>query len=535
MSGAEAFLNSLAGLGLLFFGIKLVSRNLGNMTGDRLRFAITKASKRTEIAALIGILTGFVMQSGRTTSLILASFVQAQMITVRRALPITLWANLGCTLIIFAVVFPIHLLVLFIIAVAGACAAFEWPKSLATGAYAVFGLGLMLFGLDMMSSAASVWAGEDSFAIVLTFIRSSLVLAFFAGMVMTVLAQSHMAIMLIAVAMATKGTLDVEHVVAIILGTHAGSGINSYIAGMNFRGEPRHLVIAQSLYNAVGIAVIAALMIIAGMIIEPEVFSRFADRFIPSPGVQTACFAVIFNTVTPVLLMIFAGPYQRLCAALAPQLKEETLAQPEFLSRDGEENAVATLMLAEQEQLRLVKRLPAYCSALREESASLPSPGPETYHNAFVQIDRAIERSQRTIMAHEMTEEDTGWLLNQQKRQEFLAVLDEACFELWQVGREASETGRPLCDAIVESLDTLLLYLIDAFPEGDDDALDLLDVMTRDRGSAMEKLRRNYLSTADEMSFEDRRFVLQITSIFERAAWSVRRIALLVREIKPLV
>src|SRR5262249_46558763 len=157
------------------------------------------------LAMAFGTIAGFVTQSGRTTSFILASFVQAGLIQVRRALPIVLWANFGCTLVIFTVVFPIYLVALFLLATAGACIAFERPKPLLNAASAAFGLALMLFGLQMTSSSAEVLTHFSWFATALAIIKMSLVFAFLTGMVLTVVAQSHIAITLIAITMAGRG------------------------------------------------------------------------------------------------------------------------------------------------------------------------------------------------------------------------------------------------------------------------------------------------------------------------------------------
>lgn len=534
MSVPEALMNSLAGLGLLFFGIKQVTRNLAAMTGDRLRIGIANASKRTSVAVVLGTLTGFAMQSGRTASLVVASFVQADVISVRRALPIVLWANLGCTLIIFAAIFPIHLFVLLLLAVAGGCIAFEKPKSYLSAAYATFGLALMLFGLEMMSSSAAAMTGQQSFAVALAFIRMSLIFAFFAGLIMTVLAQSHMAITLIAVATTAKGLFDVDQAALVILGAHAGSAINTWLAGVHFRGRPLQIILAQALYNVVGIVLF--LVIFAGVgIVTGEGMAHWLRRESTlSPGASAAAVALALNLLTPLVLTACAGPYRRLCARLAPQGEEETLARPKFLRDEASESAVATLTLTEREQFRLLKRMPNYCAALRDEPPLPDWPTPAACHAAFAPISAAIERSLRVLMSREMSAEDTEWLLNQQKRQELLTALDDACFELWQSSERVSEGMKSLRETIVETLDTLLLFALDATAGDDADALAVLETMTRNHGPAMERIRRKYLAVSDQLALDERNYVLQITSIFERAAWALRRFGKLLRDMPTL-
>ena len=112
MTPTELLLNVLGGLGLFFVGIKMIARNLNAIASDQFRRRLKEASESLTISIGFGAVAGFVTQSGRTTSFLLASFVQGGLIEARRAMPIVLWANLGCTLMVFAAVFPIHLFAL---------------------------------------------------------------------------------------------------------------------------------------------------------------------------------------------------------------------------------------------------------------------------------------------------------------------------------------------------------------------------------------------------------------------------------------
>lgn len=225
MDAIEQIMNSLAGLGILFFGIKMVTRNLGAVAGSKLRGRIGKVSRRPVSAMASGAALGFVSQSGRTTSFILASFVHAGVIEPRYAITMVLWANLGCTLVIAAAVFPIHLLALFVLALSGAAVAFEKPRPMLKSASAIFGLAMMLFGLRMMSQAAMALTDNGVLSDSISYIQASLPLAFLFGMVLTFITQSHMAIMLIAVSMATQGIFGLAETLMIVFGTHVGSSL----------------------------------------------------------------------------------------------------------------------------------------------------------------------------------------------------------------------------------------------------------------------------------------------------------------------
>jgi phosphate:Na+ symporter len=528
---SEILMRSLAGLGIFFFGIKMITRNLGAMAGDQFRRGLHGASERLGIAIVFGAIAGFVTQSGRTTSFIMASFVQAGLIQVRRALPIVIWANLGCTLVIFSAVFPVYLFALFLLATAGACLAFERPKPLLNAASAAFGLALMLFGLQMTSSSTAVLTDFHWFATALAIIKMSLAFAFLTGLLLTFVAQSHIAITLIAITMAGRGIFAFDQTLMVIYGALAGSSLITYVTGIHFRGEPRQVVTGQILYSLIGLVLFLTLFVGEHMIFgRSAVFGALDQHLALGPGASAALVAVIFNIVTPLLLTLALPAFHRLCVRLAPPSGDEDLGRPLFLRDEVANNAMAVLLLAEKEQLRLLRRLPAYCAWSRGEASARAGTPPAVYHHAFGQVSKHIGRFHAALMSERMTAEDTEWLLNQQKRLESLVALDAVCHELCELSDDMGDTEAHLRDAIVESLDTLLLTAIDGMAKGDDQELGYLVTMTRDRGPAMERMRKQYLAASDSLSPAARNHILQVTSLFERASWSLNRFGTLLRE-----
>jgi len=530
ISPTELLLNVLAGLGLFFVGIKMIGRNLSTLASDQFRRRIRQASTNGGISALFGVVTGFVTQSGRTTSFIMASFVQGGLIEVRKALLIVLWANFGCTLIIFAAVFPIHLFALFLLGAAGACIAFERPRPLLNAANAVFGLALMLFGLRMMSASASVLTELPWFAGVIGFVSGSLVYAFLIGVLLTVIAQSHMAIVLITITLATNGIFDFNQTLMVICGAHVGSSLITYLTAVHYRGRPRQVVVGQMLYNIAGVALFLGLFAsdyaVAG---QDRLMERVTGQISGSPGVQAAMIAIVFNLVTPLLLTALMPLFYKLCNKLSPERAEEELSRLRFLNDEVAEAPAAALLLAEKEQLRLMRRLPDYLNHTREQG--IPAIDLQYQHDAFQEVGDRIKRFQGRLMIQTLSPEDTEWLLNQQKRQELLTAIEETCLELCRAVMQGDDDRvRQLCSGIVEALDAAVLTAISAMENGDGGELSMLDIMTRDRGAAMENIRKKYLAAELDLTAGERGQVLQVTSLFERATWSLNRFGSLLRE-----
>jgi Na+/phosphate symporter len=316
----------------------------------------------------------------------------------------------------------------------------------------------------------------------------------------------------------------------VILGAHAGASVITYITGIHFRGQPRQLVTAQVLYNLVAVSVFLVLFVLDHVIGGRDaLIPRLSHAITGTRGADAAVAALGMNAITSLLLTLARRPFHRLCLQLAPMLQEEGLARPQFLRAEVADSAVATLLLAEQEQLRLLKRTPAYTAAMRGEPVAKDAPTPAMYRDAFVQVSRCIEQSQTALMAQRMNPHETEWLLNQKKRQEMLAALDETCFEMCDISERLTGRAAPVREAVVESLDTLLLTAISGMAQGDASELDVLDAMAGNRGPAMERMRNRHLALSEHLSPEQRSHVLQISNLYERAAWSLHRFSALLR------
>src|SRR5215510_13692445 len=117
--------NIIAGLGLFFSGLKMIDTNLRQATGRQLRTIIGGLTRNAWVAGLVGIATGALVQSASGIVFILVSLVSSGLTSIKRALPILTWANVGCSALIFAAVLDLRFAILYLIGLAGAAFAFD--------------------------------------------------------------------------------------------------------------------------------------------------------------------------------------------------------------------------------------------------------------------------------------------------------------------------------------------------------------------------------------------------------------------------
>ena len=89
----------------------------------------------------------------------------------------------------------------------------------------------------------------------------------------------------------------------------------------------------------------------------------------------------------------------------------------------------------------------------------------------------------------------------------------------------AGELGRN----IMESVDFMILIAIDAIKSKDADEIETLEMLTQDRSAMMTKIRHSYFESEQDLSNNDRNFVLDITILFENAVHTLGRYGHLLR------
>src|SRR5215475_10717504 len=185
--------NIIAGLGLFFSGLRMVDANLRQAAGRQLRLFVGRVTDNRLVASFVGIATGALVQSSSGIVFILVSLVTSGLTTVRQALPVLTWANVGCSALIFAAVLDLRLAILYLMGLAGAAFAFDRShRSHALGA--VFGIGMLFYGIELMKSGADPlkqlpWLTEG-----LNGNHHSYLLALVAGAVFSFVTQSSVAV-----------------------------------------------------------------------------------------------------------------------------------------------------------------------------------------------------------------------------------------------------------------------------------------------------------------------------------------------------
>lgn len=254
-------LQILGSLGLFLYGMKLMSEGLQKVSGERLRTVMRSMAGNRFKGVFSGTLVTAVIQSSSATTVMVVSFVNAGLLTLRESIGVIMGANLGTTTtawIIAALGFKLELSSLALPLVGfGVIISFcKKPGWRSTGELFV-GLGLLLMGLDFLKSsvpdmnpesAALEWLQRYSN---MGFLSVLLFLMF--GVLFTIIVQSSSVAVAITITMAAKGWIDFDLSVAIVLGENIGTTITANIAAITANLAAKRAAIAHFVFNVLGV------------------------------------------------------------------------------------------------------------------------------------------------------------------------------------------------------------------------------------------------------------------------------------------
>src|SRR6516165_5975209 len=253
------FANLIAGLGLFFSGLRLLDANLRQATGRRLRTIIGRLTRSPWIAGLVGIVTGALVQSSSGIVFILVSLVSSGLTTVRRALPIVTWANVGCGALIFIAVLDMRLAILYLIGLAGVAYAFD--RSHRSEVFsALFGVAMLFYGIELMQVGAEPLRQLHQFAELVNGTGQSFVLSFLGGAGLSFATQSATAVSILAIGLVRTGLLGPFPAMMALYGANVGSTIARMALSSTLRGTVRQLTAYQDLFKIAGAALFATLL-----------------------------------------------------------------------------------------------------------------------------------------------------------------------------------------------------------------------------------------------------------------------------------
>ena len=359
---------TLGGLGLFIFGMRIMSDGLKKVAGKRLRTILSAVSSNRVIACATGAGITSIIQSSSATTVMVVGFVDAGLLTLTQAVGLVLGANIGTTVTAQIIAFNISNYALPTIAAGVLLRFFFASKKWQQSGEVLLGFGILFFGLSTMKAGLSPLRGEPAFIAFLTRFQAQnlneILLCVLAGAALTMAVQSSSATVGITMALASQGLLSFEGSVAMILGENIGTTITAQLAGIGSNINARRTAMAHTLFNVFGVVFIilifpyfvnAVIYVTTNLlgVGNPDLIvggeKPFISRYIANAH-------TLFNVINAILFLFILPYLVRMAILLTPRGKEERLDEIyhiKYLDRRYLDSPEVALVQTKQEIIRM--------------------------------------------------------------------------------------------------------------------------------------------------------------------------------------
>ena len=301
------------GLGLFLYGMKMLIDGLETLAGNRMRSIVEKATSNRFLGIGVGALVTAIIQSSTATSVIAVGFINAGLMKLAQAISLIIGAHIGTTLTAHIIAFRVDTAAPVFIFVGLVMYLFIKNKAAKDAGFVLLGVGLLFFGLSVMSEPLRAFATTDGFQGLLLAFENP-VLAMLAGFVFTAIIQSSTAATGILITLMLTEGVDIRFETAayLILGISVGTTVTALLASLAGRRESKRLALANTIYIAAG-------SVFFGVAIQALPLLDFFERSFDSAGQQLAMFYTFFKAGLTALFLPFIPHLANLMYVIMPK------------------------------------------------------------------------------------------------------------------------------------------------------------------------------------------------------------------------
>lgn len=466
-------LKILGTLGLLIFGMRMMSTALQKMAGPHLRHVLARMTTNRFAGMLTGAGVTCAVQSSSATTVMTVSFVSAGLLTLGQAISVIMGANIGTTLTAWImslgynvdltnVVFPAFLVGILLI---------YHKRHRYIGDF-LFGIAFLFFSLVLLSASGKELDLEHNEAVVQFFMsfdtRSHMtILAFLAiGTVITCIVQSSAAVMAITILLCSTGVLPIYLGIALVMGENIGTTATANLAALGANTEARRAALAHLLFNVFGVIWVMC------------IFYPFVDMvcklvgYDPAIGGQTerlpivlAMFHTCFNVANTAVLIGFIPQIEKVVCWLLPNKQE--LEQESFKLQYIKSNLIQTpeiaVLQAQKETAHYGKRVQQMFTMVQE---MLLEKDEDSIQQKFEEIEREeqVTDEAEIVIARFLEQVSEGHLSDDSKmktRQMFreigeLESIGDSCYRLARTMQHRGQLGNQLDKMRIERIQQMM-------------------------------------------------------------------------------
>ena len=339
-------INFVGSLCFLLYGMKLMSDGIQKSAGQRLQAALAFMTGNRFVGLLTGCILTMIIQSSGATTVMLVSFVNAELVTVVQAIGVIFGANIGTT-------------------VTGWIVALGSSFEIKDYAIPIFGLGYLFYILKKFKSKEGFWLAIMGFGLLFfglgglsNFFAEPIVKSFVINFINQVndfgiisYAIGLFIVIGMAVAMSKEGNASIEELnefwrfgAIMIIGSSVGSTVDAILAAIGANANAKRTAAVHVLFNV-------ATVIIALIFFKP--FIAFVELVSPGHNIvfRIAMLNTAFKVMGTVIFIPFVNQISKFVSIIIKDdvVSEENVYRLEFNERMAIESPEGCVFRAQKE------------------------------------------------------------------------------------------------------------------------------------------------------------------------------------------
>jgi phosphate:Na+ symporter len=325
----------------------MVRTGVARAFGANLRHVVARGTANRYYSFLAGLGVTAVLQSSTATALIASAFASRGLMPLAAALAIMLGADVGTTLVAQLLSLKISWLSsLFIFVGVVLFLGGKVTRWRDVGRIAI-GLGLMLLALRLIFATSEPMRDAVAIHDILNAIAGDPVLGILVAALLTWLAHSSLAVVLLVMSLTDVGVVHLPAAFALVLGANLGGAIPAAVSSLSEGVEARRVTFGNAGFRVIGVLVAAPLVgAIAPYLALIEV----------DPARQIVDFHVLFNLALAAVFIGLTDPVAALVVRLLPAragAPEDDPGGARYLDRSGMDSPTVALTCAARETLHM--------------------------------------------------------------------------------------------------------------------------------------------------------------------------------------
>lgn len=359
-------LQLIGALGFFIYGMKIMSEGIQKIAGNKMRQFLGAMTSNRFAGVFTGFTTTALIQSSSATTVMIVSFVNAGLLTLRQSIGVIMGANIGTTItawIITILGFKIKMDVLALPIIAfGLPLMFSSNNKYKALSEFLIGFALLFLGLDALKGAVPDISNNPE---ILHFLEEwtsmgvlSTLLFVGIGTIVTVVVQSSSAAMALTLVLCADGIIPFEAAAAMVLGENIGTTITANLAAMVGNIHAKRTARAHLIFNLFGVIwmVVAFNGVTAG-IDKYMVASGAQSPFVTAAAIPAALsiFHTVFNIANAVFLIGLVDFIARTVTKMVPSKGDDEEFRLEYIDTGIMLTPELSLMEAKKEVAKFGK------------------------------------------------------------------------------------------------------------------------------------------------------------------------------------